>query len=395
MARLNVNATRMVMAQLKSRLEVSKRGYQLLKDKQDELMRRFIQLARDNRTMRLEVEKALEKSFASFSMASAVMSPEMLENALLASKQRLMVAVDVENVMSVRIPTFAFHRYGREEGEEGSTTPYGYVQTSAELDLALEELNRVMDKLLKLTQMEKSAQLMADEIESTRRRVNALEYRTIPDLQETITYIRMKLDEEDRATITRLLKIKDLISQAREEGRDDIIARLQTSSVEEEEIKQPAPANREVVASSEEVIAPDKAPQAEEKKPEKKAKKDKVRIRAKADGSFQVMEKEAEKKKEKAGAKKAAPKKTASKKTVPKKTKQADPAKAEKKKETGAKAPKKAPKKEPKKEPSKELKKEPKEVKDAHTGVVKAGQVASSDTLSEATKSVIANLRNN
>ena len=238
MARLNVNATRMVMAQLKTRLEVSKRGYKLLKDKQDELMRRFIQLARDNRAMREEVEAALEKSFASFAMASAVMSPEMLDNALLASKQRMMVSVDVENVMSVRIPTFSFHRLGLEEGKEGTTTPYGYVQTSAELDLALEELNRVMDKLLELTQMEKSAQLMADEIEATRRRVNALEYRTIPDLEETITYIRMKLDEEDRATITRLLKIKDLISQAKEEGRDDITARLQTSSVEEgEEVK--------------------------------------------------------------------------------------------------------------------------------------------------------------
>ncbi len=228
MAKLNVNPTRMVMAQLKARLSVSKRGHQLLKDKQDELMRRFINLARENRKKRQEVEKALEESFASFSMASAVMSPEMLENALLSSKQKLMVDVKIQNVMSVRIPSFEFERLGIEEGKEANATPYGYVQTSPRLDVALEELNGVMDKLLELTRIEKAAQLMADEIESTRRRVNALEYRTIPDLEETISYIQMKLDEEDRATITRLLKVKDLISQAKE-GRDDIETRLQTS----------------------------------------------------------------------------------------------------------------------------------------------------------------------
>lgn len=185
-------------------------------------------MARENREKRREVEEALEKSFASFSMASAVMSPEMLENALLSSKQKLMVDVKTQNVMSVRIPSFTFHRLGLEEGKEANATPYGYVQTSPRLDVALEELNGVMDKLLELTRIEKAAQLMADEIESTRRRVNALEYRTIPDLEETISYIQMKLDEEDRATITRLLKVKDLISQAKE-GRDDIETRLQTS----------------------------------------------------------------------------------------------------------------------------------------------------------------------
>lgn len=229
MAKLNVNPTRMVMAQLKARLGVSKRGHQLLKDKQDELMRRFINLARENREKRKEVEQALKKSFASFSMASAVMSPEMLENALLSSKQKLMVDVKIQNVMSVRIPSFSFERQGLKDGEEANVTPYGYVQTSPRLDVALEELNGVMEKLLELTKIEKAAQLMADEIESTRRRVNALEYRTIPDLEETISYIQMKLDEEDRATITRLLKVKDLISQAKE-GRDDIETRLQTSS---------------------------------------------------------------------------------------------------------------------------------------------------------------------
>lgn len=213
MARLNVNPTRMVMAQLKGRLETARRGHKLLKDKQDELMRQFILLAKENRRMREQVEDALKKSFQSFSMASAVMSPEMLDNALLSTKQRIEVKVKTKNVMSVRIPDFEFQRKGLLDGDEASQYPYGYVQTSAELDVALEELNGVMDLLLELTRIEKSTQLMADEIESTRRRVNALEYRTIPDLEETIRYIRMRLEEEDRSTITRLLKIKEMIAE--------------------------------------------------------------------------------------------------------------------------------------------------------------------------------------
>lgn len=214
MARLNVNPTRMVMANLKGRREVATRGHKLLKDKQDELMRRFISLAKENREVRIQVEEALKKSFASFTMASAVMSPEMLENALLSSKQKLMVEVKTENIMSVRVPSFTFHRQGLSEGQEGTATPYGFVQTSPELDVAMEELNGIMEQLLKLTKIEKGVQLMADEIESTRRRVNALEYRTIPDLTETIKFIEMKLDEEERETTTRLMKIKDIIAQS-------------------------------------------------------------------------------------------------------------------------------------------------------------------------------------
>lgn len=229
MTRLNVNPTRMVMTGLKDRLKTAKRGHKLLKDKQDELMRRFIALAKENRTLREEVEKELQEAFRAFSMASAVMSDPMLENALLSSKQRMGVDVHVENIMSVRIPAFTFVRSGVEEGKEANIYPYGFAQTSVELDVALKKLNGVMDRLLELAKLEKSCQLMAKEIESTRRRVNALEYRTIPDLEETITYIRMKLEEEDRATITRLLKIKDLISQAREEGRHDIEVLLQTN----------------------------------------------------------------------------------------------------------------------------------------------------------------------
>ncbi|MDD7592708.1 MAG: V-type ATP synthase subunit D [Peptoniphilaceae bacterium] len=226
MTRLNVNPTRMVMTTLKERLKTAERGHKLLKDKQDELMRRFIALAKENRALREAVEKELQEAFDAFSMANAVMSRRMLDQALVSSTQRLGVNVRIDNVMSVRIPTFTFERSGVDLSAD--SYPYGYAQTSAELDLALDALNRVMDRLLELAKIEKSAQLMANEIESTRRRVNALEYRTIPDLRETIQYIRMKLEEEDRATITRLLKIKDLISDARE-GRHDIEVMLQTN----------------------------------------------------------------------------------------------------------------------------------------------------------------------
>lgn len=217
MARMKVNATRSVLSSLKDQLAVAKRGHALLKDKQDELMRNFIRLSRENRQVREEVEASLQECFAAFSMASAVMSPEVLENALRASGQQLMVDVEMENFMSVRIPNFTFKRVGLEPGEEPNATPYGYLQTSAELDEALEALNEVMDKLLELTRIEKSCQLLADELESTRRRVNALEYRMIPDLEETVKYITMKLEEEDRETTTRLLKVKDLLADAEAE----------------------------------------------------------------------------------------------------------------------------------------------------------------------------------
>lgn len=209
MARLNVNPTRMKLSELKSRLETSTRGHKLLKDKQDELMRQFIGLIRKNKQLREEVEKELSKSFGDFLLASAIMSPEFLEEAVSFPKQNIGVEIEEKNIMSVNIPVMEF----KKSESENSTGiyPYGYAQTSAELDSAIDGLNRVMDKLLELAEVEKACQLMADELEKTRRRVNALEYRTIPDLQETIKYIRSKLDENERATITRLMKVKDII----------------------------------------------------------------------------------------------------------------------------------------------------------------------------------------
>ena len=209
MARLKVTPTRMNLNTLKKRLSTSKRGYKLLKDKQDELMRQFMILIRENKTLREEVEKKLSDSFSDFLIASAFMSPEAMEAAVSFPTQKVGVDIDVKNIMSVRIPHMEFKV---DQDENASMFSYGYAETSAGLDQAIIGLNEVMEKLLKLAEMEKTTQLMADEIESTRRRVNALEYRTIPDLEETIKYIRAKLEENERATIARLMKVKDIIS---------------------------------------------------------------------------------------------------------------------------------------------------------------------------------------
>ena len=213
MTRLNVTPTRMNLNTLKKRLATSKRGYKLSKDKQDELMRQFLEKIRENKRLREEVEADLKDSSKGFLMASSFMSPEFLEEAVSFPTQKIGVDIRVKNVMSVRIPQMEF-KIDKGGNENASMYPYGLAQTSADLDLAIRSLNKVMDKLLTLAELEKSTQLMADEIESTRRRVNALEYRTIPDLEETIKYIRAKLEENERATISRLMKVKDIISEA-------------------------------------------------------------------------------------------------------------------------------------------------------------------------------------
>lgn len=211
MARLNVNPTRMVLSELKARLETSTRGHKLLKDKQDELMRRFIELIRKNKELRVEVEEELSGSFKDFLLASAIMSPEFLDEAVSFPKENIDVDITTKNIMSVNIPVMEFKK--TEIDESGSIFPYGYAQTSADLDYAIEGLDKTMDKLLELAEVEKACQLMAKELEKTRRRVNALEYKTIPDLEETIKYIVGKLDENERANITRLMKVKDIISK--------------------------------------------------------------------------------------------------------------------------------------------------------------------------------------
>ncbi len=210
MARLNVNPTRMELSRLKTRLKTAKSGHKLLKDKQDELMRQFIILIKQNRKLREEVEGKLQNSFKDFLLARGVMSDEMLENAIAYSEDELSVNIETKNVMSVIVPQMTFNK-DMESTEV--TYPYGYAQTSADLDDAVDGLNKVMKDLLELAEIEKACQLMADEVEKTRRRVNALEYMTIPQYEETIRYIQMKLDESERSSRTRLMKVKDMMTE--------------------------------------------------------------------------------------------------------------------------------------------------------------------------------------
>ncbi|MCY6370837.1 V-type ATP synthase subunit D [Clostridium ganghwense] len=212
MARLNVNPTRMELTKLKKRLVTATRGHKLLKDKQDELMRRFIDLVKYNNQLRKSVEEELGSSFKDFVMARALMSSELLEEAIAYPKEHITVDVSTKNIMSVNVPKMEFKRALGDD--EGSIYPYGFANTSGELDGAIEKLYGILPKLLELAEVEKSCQLMADEIEKTRRRVNALEYMTIPQLQETIRYIQMKLDENERSALTRLMKVKSMMEEA-------------------------------------------------------------------------------------------------------------------------------------------------------------------------------------
>lgn len=209
--RLNVNPTRMELTKLKKRLSTAVRGHKLLKDKQDELMRRFIDLIKENNQLRKDVEEELSASLKDFLMARALMCPEFLEEAIAYPKEKISVEVSKKNIMSVNVPVMNFKR--ELEEQTGSIFPYGFATTSSELDAAIEKLNNILPKLLKLAEIEKACQLMADEIEKTRRRVNALEYMTIPQLQETIKYIQMKLDENERGSLTRLMKVKSIMEE--------------------------------------------------------------------------------------------------------------------------------------------------------------------------------------
>ena len=209
--RLNVNPTRMELTKLKKRLVTATRGHKLLKDKQDELMRRFIDLVKYNNTLRREVEKELSASLKEFVMARAVMNSEMLEEAIVYPKEKISLELHTKNIMSVNVPVMEFKR--ALEGDEGSIYPYGFASTSSELDDSISKLYTILPKLLELAEVEKSTQLMADEIEKTRRRVNALEYMTIPQLEETIRYIRMKLEANERGNLTRLMKVKSMMEE--------------------------------------------------------------------------------------------------------------------------------------------------------------------------------------
>ncbi len=217
MANTVVNPTRMELTRLKGKLKTAQRGHKLLKDKRDELMKQFLDTVRELRALRSQVEQDLLRVHSSFTVASALMSAQAMEQALMYPKQSVELTMSFQNIMSVNVPVY---HYQTRTDDTGDIFPYGFAATSGELDGAVAALGEVFQNMLKLAQTEKAAQLMAEEIEKTRRRVNALEYVVIPNTQENIRYITMKLDENDRSTTTRLMKVKDmLLAEAQEERR--------------------------------------------------------------------------------------------------------------------------------------------------------------------------------
>lgn len=181
-------------------------------------MKQFMEVVREDLALRQKVEQSLARAYGSFTVASALMSPEILEQALLCPKQSVSLETGTENVMSVEVPRYEF-KLASEDG--GNIYPYGFAQTSGELDDAVRELGDILPDLLRLAEVEKATQLLAAEIERTRRRVNALEYVKIPQMQQNIKYITMKLDENERANTIRLMKVKDIIlKEAIEERRE-------------------------------------------------------------------------------------------------------------------------------------------------------------------------------
>ena len=205
--RVQVNPTRMELLRLKRRLRVAVRGHKLLKDKLDELMKNFLELVEENRRLRTEVEESLTRAFRSFAMARAVLSWSYLETALGAHRERRGVTAKPVIKMNMEIPHFVL------DDAEPNIYPYGLAETTGDLDEAVRLLHAAFKPLVKLAEVEKTVELMAGEIERTRRRVNALEYVLIPQLEEQARYITMKLEENERGNLVRLMKVKEIVGR--------------------------------------------------------------------------------------------------------------------------------------------------------------------------------------
>lgn len=203
-----VNPTRMELTRLKRKLVTAVKGHRLLKNKRDELMRQFLGMVREDMELRVRVEEQIRAANRKFVLAKAGMSEEILQSAMIAPKQEVQLDIAMKNVMSVDVPVYTTKT---RTADESDIYPYGFAFTSSDLDGAVRSLSDVLPDMLKLAEIEKSCQLMAAEIEKTRRRVNALEHVIIPETQSGIRYITMKLDENERSTQVRLMKVKDMV----------------------------------------------------------------------------------------------------------------------------------------------------------------------------------------
>ena len=208
MASSTITPTRMELNRLKKKLQTAVKGHKLLKDKRDELMRQFMDLARENMELRLKVEAGIKAANVNFVIAKSAMSEQILQEALMAPKQEVNIEVGSKNVMSVDVPVF---HAKTKTADANDIFSYGFAYTSGDLDAAVQSLSDILPDMLKLAETEKACQLLAAEIEKTRRRVNALEHVIIPESQENIHYISQKLSENERSTQTRLMKVQDML----------------------------------------------------------------------------------------------------------------------------------------------------------------------------------------
>ena len=211
MAELRVNPTRMEMKRIQTRYQTARKGHKLLKDKRDELMKQFLDVVREDKELRTRVESALAEVYRGFTVASAVSSPKMLEEALICPKKECDLSVEYRNVMSVTVPKFELRV---QTAGSSDSYNYGMAFTSGELDASLRALGGIMEDMIRMAELEKTAQLLAEEIERTRRRVNALEHILMPQYLDAIKTIKMKLDENERGNTTRLMKVKDMMLRA-------------------------------------------------------------------------------------------------------------------------------------------------------------------------------------
>lgn len=216
MAVRRVNPNRMELLKMKNQLRVARRGHKLLKDKRDELMRQFLILVKETRKLREEAEATVAEAGREMILATAIMSPAIISTALMAGGERQSIQMETKNTMSVEVPVFSLPET-KDEAPQG--LPYGMNSASGELDQAIVTLKGSLALLVELASHEKQTELLAREIEVTRRRVNSLEFRMIPDLEATIRLITIKMDENERGNLTRLMKVKDLILEQERQKR--------------------------------------------------------------------------------------------------------------------------------------------------------------------------------
>lgn len=203
MARLNVNPTRMELKKLKGRLATATRGHKLLKDKSDEMIRRFTLILRETKLLREEVEERIAQVLKQFSVARSVTSPFELETAFALPSAKLELSCETESIMGVDVPKISV-----KDTQKKNELPYAYAEITGEADYSVAQATELLPTMIRLAQKEKAVRMLAEEIERNKRRVNALEYVMIPQLEETIKYIKDKLAENERASVVRLMKVK-------------------------------------------------------------------------------------------------------------------------------------------------------------------------------------------